>query len=65
MSTKIQNPMFKYSELKTNETQFLSLTSLSVSEFDELLVDFQQDWMAYIDNYTFEGKPRLHIHRKT
>lgn len=45
--------MLKYIELKTNESQFLSLTSLKVSEFDELLIDFKQVWQQYITIYTF------------
>jgi len=64
MSTKIQKPMLKYNKLKTNQTQFLSLTSLTVSEFDELLIDFDQDWRSYIDYHTFEGKPRVRAYKE-
>lgn len=64
MSAKILKPMLEYSKLKTNEKQFLSLTSLTVSEFDELLIDFDQDWRSYIDYYTFEGKPRMRAYKE-
>ncbi len=42
----------------------MSLTSLNVSEFDELLIDFEQDWQQYILRYTFEGKLRKRAYQR-
>ena len=40
--------MFKYEELKTQPRKFLSLTSLTVEEFEELLPAFEK---AYLKKY--------------
>ncbi len=47
-----------YSQIRTNQTQFLSLTSLSVSEFDYLCSEFDVDWQRYYRYHTLEGKKR-------
>lgn len=48
-----------YTKIRLNEKQFLSLTSLSVSEFDELLPIFGAEWTAFISKKKLNGKPRL------
>lgn len=50
--------MLKYSELKKNGTQFLSLTSLMVDEFEVLLGHFRDIWEYKMKYFTFAGKPR-------
>jgi hypothetical protein len=51
--------MLKYKKIKSNETQFLSLTSLYVNEFEALLVDFHAVWDSQMRYFTFGGKERL------
>ena len=50
--------MLKYTELTQNASQFLSLTSLTVEEFECLLNDFEYAWQYQMRYFTFEGKPR-------
>lgn len=50
--------MLKYSELKYNAKQFLSLTSLTVEEFEALLIDFEHVWLEQMRYFTLSGKPR-------
>jgi len=50
--------MVKYSEIKNNEVQFLALTSLTVNEFEILLVHFQACWEYNMKYFTFDGKQR-------
>lgn len=50
--------MLKYTELMQNASQFLSLTSLTVEEFECLLIEFEVFWHYQMSYFTFEGKPR-------
>ena len=52
------------SDYKNNATVFLSLTSLSVIEFDYLLLHFSSQWEKYYKYHTLEGKKRLIISYK-
>ncbi|WP_298358325.1 hypothetical protein [Runella sp.] len=47
-----------YSEIRQNQTQFLSLTSLTVAEFDYMCSEFDIDWQRYYRYHTLEGKKR-------
>ena len=47
-----------YQKIRQNEKQFLSLTSLTVTEFDELLSPFELAWNTFIHKFTLDGKPR-------
>jgi len=48
-----------YHKIRENTTQFLSITSLSVEKFDELLPRFETCWDNYIHHYTLDGQPRV------
>ena len=48
-----------YTKIRGNEKQFLSITSLSVEKFDELLPRFEYCWEDYIHHYTLDGQPRV------
>lgn len=41
--------MLTYEELKKIPSRFLSLTSLTIEEFDDLLVSFKQEWAADVE----------------
>mgnify|MGYP000860384911 CR=1 FL=1 len=47
-----------YSEIRQNQTQFLSLTSLTIAEFDYMCHEFDIDWQKYYRYHTLEGKKR-------
>lgn len=57
-SSQSAEVMLKYTELKYNAEQFLSLTSLTVEEFESLLIDFTYAWEYQMRYFTFDGKPR-------
>ena len=46
------------SQIRQRATQFKSITSLTVEEFDTLLPKFESAWENYIRKYTFSGKVR-------
>lgn len=48
-----------YQKIRTNTKQFLSITSLSVTKFDELLPHFEQSWQSHITEFTLDGLPRV------
>lgn len=48
-----------YHKIRQNPKQFLSITSLSVEKFDELLPRFQTCWEDYIHHYNLDGQPRV------
>jgi hypothetical protein len=48
-----------YEKSRLNSARFLSLTSLTVSEFDELLPYFEANWLDFIERYNLDGTPRL------
>jgi hypothetical protein len=47
-----------YVTIRENPTQFLSLTSLEVREFNWLLGHFTPRWESYYRYHTLEGKKR-------
>ena len=51
----------KYDKIRKNPLQMLSLTSLTVSEFEALLPSFQRHWDEYYSRYTLKGKLRERI----
>jgi hypothetical protein len=53
----------RYIALKRNSVQFLSLTGLSIENFDVLLSFFSEDWDNYITHYTIDGDPRIRLAR--
>ncbi len=53
-----------YIEQKQHETNFLSLTSLSVIEFEYLLSHFEPLWDRYYRYHTLEGKKKVIISHK-
>lgn len=46
-------------ELIQNERQFLALTSLYATEFEELLLPFRHRWEQYFKHYKLRGKRRV------
>lgn len=48
-----------YQKIRNNPKQFLSITSLSVTKFDELLPHFEQSWQSHITNFTLDGLKRV------
>ena len=48
-----------YDNLIQKTSRFKSATGLSKEEFDYLAPAFEMEWDRFIENYTFEGKPRL------
>jgi hypothetical protein len=53
----------EYKKIRQNELQFLSLTGLSLAEFEELSADFSVELEAHMSKYTFEGKERVRVYR--
>jgi DDE superfamily endonuclease/Helix-turn-helix of DDE superfamily endonuclease len=47
-----------YTKIREKDKQFLSLTSLTVPEFDALLPRFEYHWERFINKFTLSGKPR-------
>jgi hypothetical protein len=47
-----------YEKIRLKPNQFLSLTSLNVEEFDELLLIFSEVWEKFITKRRFNGKVR-------
>lgn len=47
-----------YEKIRTNPTQFVMLTSLTVEEFDALLPVFERHWVKYYSYHTLEGRKR-------
>lgn len=47
-----------YQKVRQTPSQFLSLTSLTIEEFDYLLPHFETDWEKYYRYHTLEGKKR-------
>ena len=56
--------MINYEKIRENESQFLSLTSLSVSEFDLLYEDFAYSYGKWIRKFTLNGQPRLRKYKE-
>ena len=51
----------RYEKLRKNSPQMLSLTSLTVLEFEALLPVFKHHWEEYHSHYTLKGKLRERI----
>ena len=51
----------KYDKVRKNAPQLLSLTGLTVSEFEALLPTFKYHWDEYYSHYTLKGKLRERI----
>jgi len=51
----------RYDKLQKNAPQLLSLTSLTVSEFEAFLPSFKYHWDEYYSRYTLKGKLRERI----
>ena len=51
----------RYEKVRKNAPQLLSLTSLTVSEFEALLPSFHYHWDEYYSRYTLKGKLRERI----
>lgn len=54
--------MLNFDKIRKNAKQFLSITSLTVEKFDELLPYFESEWNNYITNYTLDGLARVHAY---
>lgn len=48
-----------YQKIRKNPKQFLSITSLEVKKFDELLPLFSAAWEDFIHHFTLDGLPRV------
>ena len=48
-----------YQRIRQNSKQFLSITSIQLEKFDELLPLFKHHWESYINNYALDGLPRV------
>ncbi len=48
-----------FEQISKNAAQFKALTSLSLEEFEALLPDFDKVWLAHINQFTFDGLPRV------
>jgi hypothetical protein len=48
----------RYAEERDKADRILDLTSLTVEEFERLVEPFEQAFLAHMDKWTLEGKPR-------
>lgn len=57
----------KYDKVQKNPIQLLSLTGLTIEEFEAFLPIFEDHWNEYYSCFTLKGKPRERIsyNRKT
>jgi hypothetical protein len=51
----------RYDKVKKNAPCVLSLTSLTVAEFEALVPTFNYHWEEYSSHYTLKGKVRERI----
>jgi len=51
----------KVEKIRKNPSQFLSLTGFTPDEFDELVMEFRNEWNQYSSHFTLEGKPRQRV----
>ncbi|MDR2066186.1 MAG: DDE transposase family protein, partial [Prevotellaceae bacterium] len=51
----------RYDKVRKNAVCVLSLTSLTVSEFEDLVPTFKSHWDDYYSHYTLKGKVRKRI----
>lgn len=50
--------MIDVEKVLNNPKQLISFTSLTKEEFDELLVEFEKDWLIHYKHHTLDGKFR-------
>jgi hypothetical protein len=50
--------MLRYTTEKNKAYRILDLTSLSIDEFEQLVVPFEQAFVRHMQQWTMEGKPR-------
>ena len=50
--------MIQYDKIKTRPVQFVSITGLTLEDFNFLLPHFKAEWDEYNDHFTFTGKLR-------
>jgi hypothetical protein len=50
--------MLRYSTEKDKANRILDLTSLTVEEFGHLVAPFEQAFVAHMNAWTMDGKPR-------
>jgi len=48
----------RYAEQRSKTNRILDLTSLTVEEFETLVPAFEAAFLAHMDEWTLEGKPR-------
>ena len=48
----------RYEDIKTKETEFLALTSLTVNEFEVLVPHFEKAFQAHMSKWCLDGKAR-------
>lgn len=48
-----------FQKIRQNHKQFLSITSLQLEKFDELLPLFKHHWENHINNFALDGLPRV------
>jgi len=48
----------RYAEEQTRTNRILDLTSLTIEEFEQLVPAFEQAFLARMEDWTLEGKPR-------
>jgi len=51
--------MLRYATEKEKTYRILDLTSLTVEEFEQLVVPFEQAFVHHMNTWTMEGKPRI------
>ena len=50
--------MLRYAREKDKSNRIVTLTSLTVEQFEQLVEAFEQAFVRYMSNWTMEGKPR-------
>jgi hypothetical protein len=50
--------MVRYQDIKTKAYRVLALTSLTVDEFEQLVLSFDSAFVRHMREWTMEGKPR-------
>ncbi|HBY96116.1 MAG TPA: hypothetical protein DEP84_19530 [Chloroflexi bacterium] len=51
--------MLRYSQLARKEREFLSMTGVTVQEFDELVPAFQASFERHLAEWNMDGTPRV------
>jgi hypothetical protein len=55
---QIYQPMLRFANIKDNPEKMLSLTTLTLKEFDELLYSFSDVWTYKMQYFNFDGSER-------